>query len=86
MCGDWSAKQTTAPVPKNIMKATIENGDLVVRMPMTEPTPSKATGKTLMVANSGGAVNTGLLHPVSKQPIRVNLMAYFYPPKPVGAA
>ena len=35
------------------MKATIKNGDLVITIPMQEPTPS-ASGKTMVVASSHG--------------------------------
>lgn len=39
------------------MTVTIENGELVIRMPVGTPRPS-ASGKTLVVATSGGNVKT----------------------------
>lgn len=39
------------------MEATIENGILIVRMPLQQPTPS-ASGKTLVVASSHGNIQT----------------------------
>ena len=35
------------------MKVTIENGELVIRLPLEKPRPSKS-GKTMVVATSGG--------------------------------
>jgi len=40
------------------MKATIENGELVVRIPVQDPPRPSKTGKTLIVATSGGNVAT----------------------------
>jgi len=41
------------------MTAKIENGELVVRIPMEDPPkPSKSSGKTLVVATSHGNVET----------------------------
>lgn len=39
------------------MKATVENGELVIRIPLEAPRPS-STGKTLIVASTGGNVLT----------------------------
>ena len=39
------------------MKVTIEKNELVIRIPMTKPTPS-ASGKTLSVASSHGNQKT----------------------------
>ncbi len=39
------------------MKVSIEKNDLVIRIPMTKPTPS-ASGKTLSVASSHGNQKT----------------------------
>ena len=55
------------------MHATIENGFLVVRIPMTSPTPS-ASGKTLSVASSGGNKATTVM--VQGQPVIIGLNAY----------
>ena len=35
------------------MKAEIKNGNLIITLPLQEPTPSKS-GKTLVVGSSGG--------------------------------
>ena len=38
-----------------IMKVEIKGGELIIRMPINKkPVPSKSTGKTLMIASSGG--------------------------------
>lgn len=39
------------------MKVTIEKNELVIRMPLQKPQPSKS-GKTLVVATTGGFVQT----------------------------
>ncbi len=39
------------------MKVTIEKNELVVRIPLTKPTPS-TSGKTLSVASSHGNIKT----------------------------
>lgn len=55
------------------MKATIENNELVIRIPMTDPRPS-ASGKTLVVATSGG--NKATTATVNGKPIIIGLNAY----------
>ena len=55
------------------MKVTIENGELVIRMPMGEPRPSKS-GKTLVVCSSGGNQKTDAV--VNGQQVVVGLNAY----------
>lgn len=55
------------------MQATIENGDLVIRIPMTEPRPS-SSGKTLVVASSGG--NKATTATVNGKPVIIGLNAY----------
>jgi len=55
------------------MTATIEGTDLVVRIPMTEPTLSP-TGKTYSVASSHG--NTPTTAMVEGKPIIIGLNAY----------
>lgn len=55
------------------MQATVENGMLVVRIPMTTPTPS-ASGKTLSVASSGG--NKATTVQVNGKPVIVGINAY----------
>lgn len=55
------------------MKVTIENNELVIRMPMTEPRPS-ASGKTLVVATSSGNKTTEAT--VNGKPVIIGLNAY----------
>lgn len=57
------------------MKVTIEKGVLVIRIPMTEPTPS-ASGKTLSVASTHGNQKTDV--EVDGQRVIVGLNAYIY--------
>jgi hypothetical protein len=55
------------------MVATIENGVLVVRIPLSPPRPS-ASGKTLVVATSGGNKATGAL--IDGKAVVIGLNAY----------
>lgn len=55
------------------MKVTVEGNDLVIRMPLQSPRPS-ATGKTLVVATSGGGKATEAQ--VNGKPVTVNVTAY----------
>ena len=55
------------------MKVTIEGNELVIRCEMQPPTPSKS-GKTLVVATSGG--NQATTAEVNGQPVIVGLNAY----------
>jgi len=56
------------------MQATIEGNDLVIRIPLLpEPTRSKS-GKTMLVATSGGNVVTDAT--VKGKPITIGLNAY----------
>jgi hypothetical protein len=55
------------------MKVTIENNELVIRMPLEEPTPS-ASGKTLVVASTRGNVVTSAM--IQGKPITIGLNAY----------
>ena len=55
------------------MKTAIENGVLVIRIPLETPRPS-ATGKTLLVASTGGNVVTSST--VDGKPVVVGLNAY----------
>jgi len=56
------------------MKATIENGELVVRIPVQDPPRPSKTGKTLIVASSGG--NQATAATVDGKPVVVGLNAY----------
>jgi hypothetical protein len=55
------------------MKVTIEKGELVIRIPMQEPTPS-SSGKTLVVASSHGNQVTAAV--ANGKPIYVGVNAY----------
>ena len=56
------------------MKVTIEKNELVIRIPMTKPTPS-VSGKTLSVASSHGNIKTDC-ELKGYGPISVGLNAY----------
>lgn len=53
------------------MKVTIEKNELVIRLPLIEPKPS-TSGKTLIVATSGGTVKTGVTHKGKEITVGVN--------------
>lgn len=59
------------------MSITIENGELVVRLPLQTPTPS-SSGKTLVVATTRGSVKSTAM--VNGKPVTVGVNAYI----PVG--
>jgi hypothetical protein len=56
-----------------VITAVIENGNLIITVPMGTPRPS-ASGKTLVVASSHGNVATSAL--IDGQPIVVGVNAY----------
>jgi hypothetical protein len=58
------------------MKVTIENNELVIRIPMIEPRPS-ASGKTLVVATTSGNQTTTAM--VNGKPVTIGLNAYIKP-------
>lgn len=58
------------------MKVTLENGNLVIRIPTTTPCPS-ATGKTLSVASSHGNQKTDVI--IDGKPVIIGLNAYIKP-------
>jgi hypothetical protein len=56
------------------MKVTLENNELVIRIPMNQtPTPS-SSGKTLVVASTHGNQVTGVM--VNGKPVTIGLNAY----------
>ena len=57
------------------MTAEIKNGNLIITIPMNEPRPS-ASGKTLVVASSGG--NRPTTAEVSGKPVIVGCNAYIH--------
>lgn len=56
-----------------MMQVTIENNELVIRMPLEEPRPS-SSGKTMIVATTGGNIQTGVK--VNDKPVYLGLNAY----------
>lgn len=58
------------------MTAEIKNGNLVVTIPLEEPTPS-ASGKTLVVASTHGNVVSKAI--VNGKPVTIGLNAYIKP-------
>ena len=57
------------------MKARIENGCLVISLPLQDPKPS-TSGKTLIVATSRGPKRTDVS--VNGKPVIVGINAYIY--------
>ena len=55
------------------MQAIIENNELVIRIPLEKPKLS-SSGKTLIVASTGGNVQTDVV--VDGKPVFVGLNAY----------
>lgn len=56
------------------MKVTIENNDLVIRLPMQTPPQPSATGKTMVVATTRGNIKTQVM--VDGKPLTVGVNAY----------
>jgi len=52
---------------------TVENGNLIIRIPLQDPKPSK-TGKTLLVASTGGFQKTTA--EVDGKPVTVGVNAF----------
>jgi len=57
------------------MNAKIENGELIVRIPVNDPPPPSKSGKSMIVATSGGNMATTLV--VNGKPVTIGLNAYF---------
>ena len=57
-----------------VMKATIENGQLVIRIPVEATPRPSSSGKTLIVATSSGNVTTDCI--VEGKPLVIGLNAY----------
>lgn len=55
------------------MKVSIENDELVIRIPLEEPKAS-GSGKTLVVASSRGNIQTTAM--INGKPVTVGLNAY----------
>lgn len=60
------------------MKVSIENGELVIRLPMNRPPVPSASGKTLVVASTHGNQKTDAV--LNGQPIIVGANAYIAKP------
>lgn len=58
------------------MQATIKNNKLIVEIDLQQPKPS-ASGKTLVVATSGGNITTSAT--VNGKPVTIGLNAYIKP-------
>jgi hypothetical protein len=56
------------------MKATIENGELVIRLPLNPAPVPSASGKTLVVASTHGNQKTQAM--IDGQPVVVGVTAY----------
>jgi hypothetical protein len=56
------------------MQVTIENGMLIIKVPVNKPLEPSKTGKTLLVASSRGNVTTSAL--VEGKPVVIGLNAY----------
>lgn len=56
------------------MKVSIENNELVIRIPIENPPQPSASGKTLVVASSRGNVKTDVT--IQGKPITIGLNAY----------
>ena len=56
------------------MKASIENGELVIRLPLNKTPVVSASGKTLVVASTRGNQKTEAV--VNGQPVIVGVNAY----------
>jgi hypothetical protein len=61
-----------------MLKVTIENGELVVRAPISENPEPSSTGKTLVVASSRGNYKSDAM--IQGQQVIIGLNAYIYPP------
>jgi len=60
-----------------VMDVKIENGELVIRMPINAPLRNSKSGKTLVVASSYGNKTTEA--EVDGKKVVVGLNAYIYP-------
>jgi hypothetical protein len=59
------------------LTVTKEGTQLVIKIDMQDPKPSKSTGKTMIVASTGGNVPTTLQH--NGKTIMLGLTAYYKP-------
>jgi hypothetical protein len=59
---------------KDPVQVTIKDGNLIVAVPLQTPTPSKSSGKTLVVASTHGNVKTTV--EVNGKPVTIGLNAF----------
>ena len=64
----------STPERSKTMKVSIENGELVIREPLSTPTRS-ASGKTMVIASSRGNVKTACEY--EGKPVTVGFNAYY---------
>jgi hypothetical protein len=60
------------------VKATIENGELIIRLPLNKTPVSSSSGKTLVVASSHGNQKTDAV--INGQDVVVGVNAYIARP------
>ncbi|MEK6608534.1 MAG: hypothetical protein AABZ30_12815 [Myxococcota bacterium] len=60
------------------MEFKIEDGKLIITIPVNPEPAASASGKTLMVATTRGNARTGVM--VNGQELYVGVNAYIYPP------
>ncbi len=60
------------------MKATIENGELIIRLPLNKTPLPSTSGKTLVVASTHGNQKTDAV--LNGQPIVIGVNAYIARP------
>jgi hypothetical protein len=60
------------------VKVTIENGELVIRLPLNKPPVPSASGKTLVVASTRGNQRTNAV--IDGQPVIIGVNAYVAKP------
>jgi hypothetical protein len=56
------------------MQVTIKDGNLIIAVPLQTPTPSKSSGKTLVVASTHGNCKTDV--EVQGKKVTIGLNAY----------
>jgi hypothetical protein len=66
------------PTKERTVKVTIENGELVIRLPVNKPPVPSGSGKTLVIASSRGNQRTEAT--VDGQPVVVGVNAYIAKP------
>jgi hypothetical protein len=59
-----------------------ENKTVTIVMPLEKPRPSKSTGKTRVIATTGGLRTSEELY--SRQPVFFTANVFFFPPTPLN--